>query len=809
MDFARLVIRTENSQFFDNSYFLLFHIFGMELKFYYNILKMKIAITRYKKPLITVVCSIIVIVIAVILLASPITKYLIVKNDIKYIGREIKMGRVYVNLFTGYIHIRTLKIYESKNLADTVGTDSVFFSAKAISANFALLKLFSKTIEIKDLTLDHPVGIIIQKEKFFNFNDLVKKISGDKTETTKLPFHFNILNIKIKNGEFHYREKVMPINYFIKEVNIESAGKYWNTDTIRANISFLSGIDSGSLRGNFTINLKNLDYRLSAVVHKYDLNFLNQYLKNLVNYGTFSANLDADIIATGNFNNKENIDARGLLALNDFHFGIRTKDDYASFDKLVLKIDELSPGNHKYLFDSLSLSHPFIKYELYDYLDNVQKMFGKYGANTSGNKTEPTRFNLIFIIGNYIKVLAKNFFQSDYKINRLAIYKGCFRFNDYSSNEKFSIETNPLYVVADSVNKNNNWVKVSLKSDIKPYGNIKVALSISPKDSGDFDMQYHLQRLPVSIFNPYLITYTSFPLDRGTIEITGSWKVRHGIIKSDNHFLVLDPHVLRQQSYKNTKLISSPLIMFLTRQHGNVIDYQIPITGNMKNPTFHLRQVVFHIFGKIFVNPALFPFRLLEKKPENEIEKSLIMEWEIRQSSLLPRQEKFVNKIVDFLKKNPDATLNVYPNQYSEKEKEYIGFFEARKKYFLISGKLNTLFLSKEDSMKVEIMPVKDSMFVKFLNKQVHDSMLFTIQEKCSSFVGLSVINAKFEQLNKKREDTFLLHFKKEGLGNRVKIYSGENNIPYNGFSFYKIVYKGELPKSLIKAYKQMNLFNN
>ena len=198
MDFARLVIRTENSQFFDNSYFLLFHIFGMELKFYYNILKMKIAITRYKKPLITVICSIIVIVIAVILLASPITKYLIVKNDIKYIGREIKMGRVYVNLFTGYIHIRNLKIYESKNLADTVGTDSVFFSAKGISANFALLKLFSKTIEIKDLTLDQPMGIIIQNKKDFNFNDLVKKITAEKTKANSSPVHFSILKIKIK-----------------------------------------------------------------------------------------------------------------------------------------------------------------------------------------------------------------------------------------------------------------------------------------------------------------------------------------------------------------------------------------------------------------------------------------------------------------------------------------------------------------------------------------------------------------------------------------------------------------------------------
>jgi Domain of Unknown Function (DUF748) len=766
---------------------------------------MKIENTRYKKPLITVISSIIVIVIAVILLASPVTKYLIEKNDIKYIGREIKIGRAYVNLFTGYVHIRNLKIYESKNLTDTVGIDRVFFSAKGISAHVALLKLLSKTFEIKDLTLDQPNGIIIQNKKDFNFNDLVKKIVGDKTGASSSPFHFNILNIKIKNGEFHYHEKVIPINYFIREINIESTGKYWNADTIRAYISFVSGTDTGNFKGNFTINCKNLDYRLAAQVHKYDLNFLDQYLKSLVKYGTFSANLDADIIATGNFNDQENLNARGVLALNNFHFGIKNKDDYAAFDKLVLKIDELSPGNHKYLFDSLSLNHPFIKYELYDYLDNVQKMFGKYGANTSGNKTEPVRFNLIFIIGNYIKVLAKNFFQSDYKINRLAIYEGCFRFNDYSCNEKFSIETNTLYVVADSVNKNSNWVKVSLRSGIKPYGNITAALSINPKDSGDFDMQYHLQSLPVSIFNPYLITYTSFPLDRGTIEITGTWKVRHGIIKSNNHLLVIDPHVLRQQSYKNTKLISSPLIMFLTRQYGNVIDYQIPITGNMKNPTFHLRQVVFHIFGKIFINPALIPFRLLEKNPENKIDKSLILEWEMRQNSLLSHQEKFVNKMADFLKNNPDATITVYPTHYIEKEKEYISFFEARKKYYLISEKLNALFLSKDDSLKVENIRVKDSLFVNFLNKHVHDSMLLTIQEKCINFVGSAAINAEFEQLNKKREDAFLFHFKKEGVENRVKIITGENNIPYNGFSFYKIIYNGELPKSLRKAYQQMN----
>jgi Uncharacterized protein involved in outer membrane biogenesis len=185
---------------------------------------MKAIITKLKKTFIKIIISIIIVVTVVILLISPITKYLIEKNDVKYTGRQIKMGRVYVNLFTGYIHISNLKIYESKSLPALVEGDSVFFSAKGVSANFAMLKLLSKTIEIKKITLDHPKGIVIQNKKDFNFNDLIKKFTPENTDTTPSKVHFNILSIKIKNGEFYYHEKEIPINYFIKEVNIESPG---------------------------------------------------------------------------------------------------------------------------------------------------------------------------------------------------------------------------------------------------------------------------------------------------------------------------------------------------------------------------------------------------------------------------------------------------------------------------------------------------------------------------------------------------------------------------------------------------------
>jgi hypothetical protein len=273
--------------------------------------------------------------------------------------------------------------------------------------------------------------------------------------------------------------------------------------------------------------------------------------------------------------------------------------------------------------------------------------------------------------------------------------------------------------------------------------------------------------------------------------------------------LVIDPRVADRIRNKDTKRIPSPLIMFFVEERGNVIDFEIPISGDLKNPKFHLQDAIFDILGNIFVKPATTTYRTEVKNAENEIEKYLTLKWEMRQTSLFAEQEKFVKSMIDFLIHNPEASIKVHPIQYADKEKEYIQFFEAKKKFFLLSKNKNDQVLCKDDSLAVDNMSVKDSLFVHFLNKKVDDSMLFTIQEKCNKYVGSDIINAKFKELNKVRENAFMLEFKKKGLENRVKIFTAENNIPYNGFSFYKIEYKGQLPKDLIKAYQQMYEFDN
>ncbi len=763
---------------------------------------MKIFNSKLKKAIITIVTISLIVFTLIILFISPIAKYLVEKYDVTYTGREIKMDYTYVNPFTGYVYIKNLKIYEYKS-------DSLFVDSKSVTAKLNMFKLLSKSYEISHITLNEPKIVFSQTNKTINIDDIIKKFTPKKSNVKKSPVHFNMLNMKINNGIVYYRENTFPVNLSVIKVNIESPGLKWDMDTLNAKVSLLSGNGPGGIDGNITINLKNLDYKLDAIIHKLQLKFLEQYFKKMSNYGNFRAILDADIKTNGNFKDAQNINAKGVVIINDFHFGETASKDFASFDKFILQVKALNPKNKKYLLDSVSLDHPYFKYERYDYLDNVQMMFGKKGTIVLGAKQNPQEFNLILEIGDYIKALAKNFFKSNYKVNRLAVYKGDFTYNDYTLNEKFSVSASPINITADSIDKNNNRVKVNFESGLKPYGKAFVNLSINPKDSSDFDLDYNFTKIPVSIFNPYLIKYTSFPLDRGSVELKGIWHVKNGIIQSNNHLIVIDPRVNKRMKNNNSNWLPLRLIMFFVRERGNVIDYQIPITGNLNKPNFVYKDIIFDALENVFVKPATTSYRTQVKNTEYEIEKSMFLKWDMGKSELSHSQINYLENMVDLLKEDSKLSISVYPMPYNEKEKEYILFFEAKKNYLLMKEKRSIKSLCEDDSIAINKMSNKDSLFINYLNSKLTNKRMYTVQDKCLDLLGETFVNNKLNELNLSRKTAFKSYFKENTINNKLNIHPTTDNVPFNGFSYYKIDYKGDVPKSLQKAYERINELNN
>ena len=358
---------------------------------------------KLKRFLIIFTIVTLTVVALVIIFISPITKYLIQKYDEKYTGRQITLDWAYVNPFSGYLHLHNLKIYEYKS-------DSVFLAASGLSVHVSVRKLFSHTLQLNSATLDNLVVHVIKDHKTMNFESIIDKFSsGDSSQApakNKKPLHVNLGPLKITNGEIHYMDKQTPFIYYIKIGNFETPGKRWDVDTMAFTYSFASGPSKGSMQGQFDINFKTSAYQLSDRIVSFDLKPMEQYVKDLANYGNLRVVLDANLTAKGNFHNAENIIASGNIVLSDFHLGKNPEDDYMSFKQLRLVVSELSPKNKKYVLDSVLLVHPYVKYERYDHTDNLSTMFAKKG----GGKEDPEKLNIIIAIGQYIKSLSREFF---------------------------------------------------------------------------------------------------------------------------------------------------------------------------------------------------------------------------------------------------------------------------------------------------------------------------------------------------------------------------------------------------------------
>jgi uncharacterized protein DUF748 len=759
---------------------------------------------KFKRRLKLIVLSVLVFFVVILVFISPIAKWLIEKYGEKYTGRKITMSWAYVNPFTGYAHLENLKIYEYKS-------DSLFLDTKGLSIDFALTKFLQHGFEISSLTLDHPVIKVIKAGDTFNFDDVIDKLSGNdstdkkpsKPSTTKV----NLLNLKVIDAEIHYSDKKIPFDYFIRQANFDTRGKHWDEDTMAIGYSFLSGPTPGGFKGEFHINFKTSDYLIKTRITELDLKPLEQYVKDLTNYGTMRANLDADLVAKGNFHSAEDLLATGRITIDSFHFGRNAKEDYMAFDKLNILIHELSPSRKLYLLGEVTLAHPYVRYEVYDHSTNLETMFAKNGGTVSG-ESGSGKINILVTIGRYIRSLSHDFFRSDYKVDNLNILKGDLLYNDFSLSEEFSTGLSGLNITADSINKHHTRAHVFLRSALKPYGDLAIDLSIDPRDSSNFDLNYHLRNVPVSLFNPYTITYTSYPLDRGTMEFNGASHVREGAIVSDNHLLITDPRATKRVRGKDKKWIPLPLIFAFIRDRGDVIDYQIPITGDLKNPKFHFHDVVMHTLSNIFMKPATTPYRFEVKNTEQTIEKLLMVKWPLMGSALLPTQEKFLTGIAEFLAKNKNARMKIQPFEYTAKEKEYLTFFEAKKEYYLSASHADPGSFSAKDSLSVAKMSVRDKGFLHYLDRKVRDSLLFTVQERCARLAGTSVIDQRVRQLEKNRNGVFDNFFRQKQVADQVKILPKKTSIPFDGFSYYEIMYEGLMPADLTAAYRKMNDLN-
>ncbi|HEX2922280.1 MAG TPA: DUF748 domain-containing protein [Bacteroidales bacterium] len=737
------------------------------------------------KKVLKIILILISIYIFLIVIASPLTKYMIQRYDYKLTGREITLDNVFINPLGGRATIRRMSVFEYEN-------DTVFFYAGKISTDMSLLKLLTGNYEVKSLKINNPEIRVFRHDSVFNFSDLMDRFLIVDT-LDKEELHLNILDITIRNGIVRYSEPGITGTTNFSGIDFKSPGFKWNVDSITGTFSLIPA--SGTTSGSFMLNIDSLDYRLKLILNDFNSAAFNQYTENFFSGINISSDSDIQLNIQGNLNKLLQGKGSGRVVINDFNMVKDRTVEYLSFEEFLVSFRDINLEDKKFYFDSIRLSKPFILYQLFDTLDNFRRLV-PFRIEEEAKDKEDTAEMLLDLKG------------ADYYVNNLAITGGKFEFNDYSINSKFTFIIDLLNINADTIDKRNKRININTDARIYPSGTITTSLSMDPENEKNLDFKYSVADVPATLFNPYIISISSYPLDRGTIEMNGQWHIRNSKINSLNHFLVIDPRDTKRVRRRDNKWIPLPLIMSFVRERGGVIDYEIPVEGDLSDPEFNLWDVVTDILKNILVKPPTTPYRLQVKSLKEEVEKNLSVTWQMQQFEIADNQKKFMKGIAEFLKTNPQSKIVVQPVYHEEKEKENILFFLAKKKYFFESEGKPFTTLSKNDSLKLLRLSTRDSLFVLYLNKNLKNPGMYTIQEKCYILVGRELVQETYNNLKRLRNVAFLQFFKDNNTSNQVEILEPKISIPYNWFSYYDINYKGGVPESLREAFNKLYELN-
>lgn len=756
--------------------------------------KMGTSKTRHRKRRKIIAGFLIVIAVLLLLVAvavPPVAKRLIERHDVEYTGREITLGGILLNPLTGALSLRNMSIFEQ-------GSDTLFMKVKKFKVNVSLLRLLTGTYDISSVRINQPEIRIVRDDSLFNFTDLIERFEVAEDTVPEEELKLNVRNISLKNGSVFYSEKKMPVELNITGINFTSDGMYWDRDTINGSYSLVPG--SGLVEGDFMFNIDSLDYRMSIGIIDMDLGILEHYLDEMTGGANFSALLNMNARSTGNFNEPLNGMASGRIDVRDVHFGKNPENDYFSLDRFLVSFSEVNMSENRFAFDSILIDKPEVLYQVYDTLDNFRRMFITALSEDVEEEVEEELDTIPFIV---------DLQNAKYSIESFALNDGRIEFNDYSLAEKFSIVITPFNIKADSIDSDNRRVNVKFDGKMIPSGNFAATLSMNPEDQSTFSFDYEFRDIPATMFNPYIVTHTSYQLDRGTVEMHGTWNVKNTKIDALNHFLVLDPSDTKRVRDKDSKWIPMPLILAITRERGGAIDYQIPVSGDLASPSFNPWDVISDILRNILVKPPTTPYRLEVRNVEKTIDKNLMVKWNMRRAKVEDGQDRFMEGVAEFLEDNPEAGIVVQPIMHEAKEKESLLVFEAKKKYFMNREKIEGNQLPSRDSMEVEEINTKDKDFMAHLNRVIEGAEMMTLQEKCARYVGTDLVDKLYNDLLRQRRQAFMSFFREEGVEKRVSILDEKNEIPYNWFSYYKITYKGEVPEELKEAFDRLYELNS
>ncbi len=554
-----------------------------------------------KKVILYSALSLFILVLLGLILLPGIVKRYAISHSPELIGRSIELNTLKVNYLGGKIRIFDFVMYE-ENQKDA------FISFDTLMVDLKPLRLIKNEFIMQQFYLSGLNTFVIQEDTIFNFSDLITYHSRKPGEADKEvkdtanneAFKYELSEIIIRKSHFSFENRNIGDTLQIQDLSFFIPYLGWNQeDRSDARIRFLLQKD-GYIEAAIQIHPVQGDFDLSLVINSLNLAGIRNYAKELAEIGSLKGVFNTRLDIAGNYNMPEQSVVSGMVEIRDLYLEDRNKKQFLGAESIRTRIGELDPHNSSFQIDSLTISKPYIYFELKDSSNNFFEILGYAPASADSVESPDTDKG---------SISTDSLGQIYYAVQTFIVEEGRVDFTDLTSDQDFNYALSDVEVNSEGIESTADWVSIYASMLLNNRGRLVAETSFNPLNTKELVLDYTITDFQLSDLHIYSTHFVGFPIVYGEMYYKGHTEIKNYELISDNK-LILDQVTLGE---KRGGLLDLPLkfALFILKDRNGVIDLDIPVRGDTKDPQVRVGTIVWNTLKNLIIKTAAAPFDFL------------------------------------------------------------------------------------------------------------------------------------------------------------------------------------------------------
>jgi hypothetical protein len=199
------------------------------------------------------------------------------------------------------------------------------------------------------------------------------------------------------------------------------------------------------------------------------------------------------------------------------------------------------------------------------------------------------------------------------RIDRLSLQGGTLAFTDRHLPQLFSTTMYDLGGRVSGLSSQPDMqADVDLRGRLENHAPLSISGKINPLSENLFaDLKIAFTDIDLQPMTPYSGTYLGYAIERGKLNLNLNYHIEQQQVRAENH--IMFDQLTLGDSVQSEKATSLPvgLAISLLRDRQGEIHLNVPVSGDLADPSFSVAGTIFTILKNLLVKAATSPFSLL------------------------------------------------------------------------------------------------------------------------------------------------------------------------------------------------------